>query len=474
MVAGRNDPCPCGSGKKYKKCCLREEDALTSRVQEVRHLLESVEGQLEEYAVALYGEDCLDEAWETFAEGSEDLEINGPEMQIFVPWVHYDWKPKGGRNGQYLAASFMQDHGADLSADERQVLEAAFAAPMSFHDVVEVRQGQGVVLRDILLGGERDVVERSGSQTLQVGDIVFARVVPFGPFALMVGSGAVPFPPIEKRVVLDLRKSLQGVESDRAAILKRALPELKTLYFGVAHRLMNPVPPKMCNTDGDPLEFHTLMYRTIDATEAFESLKSLAWGLADSELLVGAEFGKNGELRRVEFPWQVKGNKVNKTWDNTVLGHIEIDGRSLKVTVNSAKRAARIRKEIEKRLENFVTFVEDAVSSLEDALAKENRKQKSPKGALETAKAEEENARLQALPEVQTMMKQYIERHWESWIDEKIPALGGKTPRQAVRDRDGREMVEALLLDSERMDKKRGIPPVDYKVIRARLGLKAD
>ncbi|MFN9549485.1 MAG: SEC-C metal-binding domain-containing protein [Pirellulaceae bacterium] len=20
---GRNDPCPCGSGKKYKNCCLR-------------------------------------------------------------------------------------------------------------------------------------------------------------------------------------------------------------------------------------------------------------------------------------------------------------------------------------------------------------------------------------------------------------------------------------------------------------------
>jgi len=22
-TAGRNDPCPCGSGKKYKKCCLK-------------------------------------------------------------------------------------------------------------------------------------------------------------------------------------------------------------------------------------------------------------------------------------------------------------------------------------------------------------------------------------------------------------------------------------------------------------------
>jgi len=25
--AGRNDPCPCGSGKKYKKCCLGEDQA---------------------------------------------------------------------------------------------------------------------------------------------------------------------------------------------------------------------------------------------------------------------------------------------------------------------------------------------------------------------------------------------------------------------------------------------------------------
>ncbi len=24
---GRNDPCPCGSGKKYKKCCLDKDEA---------------------------------------------------------------------------------------------------------------------------------------------------------------------------------------------------------------------------------------------------------------------------------------------------------------------------------------------------------------------------------------------------------------------------------------------------------------
>lgn len=26
MKIGRNDPCPCGSGKKYKKCCLNKSE----------------------------------------------------------------------------------------------------------------------------------------------------------------------------------------------------------------------------------------------------------------------------------------------------------------------------------------------------------------------------------------------------------------------------------------------------------------
>ena len=31
MKTGRNDPCHCGSGKKYKKCCLAKDDAAESK-----------------------------------------------------------------------------------------------------------------------------------------------------------------------------------------------------------------------------------------------------------------------------------------------------------------------------------------------------------------------------------------------------------------------------------------------------------
>ena len=33
---GRNDPCPCGSGKKYKKCCLGQSRKKHWSLDEVR------------------------------------------------------------------------------------------------------------------------------------------------------------------------------------------------------------------------------------------------------------------------------------------------------------------------------------------------------------------------------------------------------------------------------------------------------
>ena len=32
--SGRNGPCPCGSGKKYKKCCLPREESAYQRTSE--------------------------------------------------------------------------------------------------------------------------------------------------------------------------------------------------------------------------------------------------------------------------------------------------------------------------------------------------------------------------------------------------------------------------------------------------------
>jgi len=57
-------------------------------------------------------------------------------------------------------------------------------------------------------------------------------------------------------------------------------------------------------------------------------------------------------------------------------------------------------------------------------------------------------------PEVRKQLQAVMQKQVESWIHQKIPALGGRTPMQAVRDPDGKEMVEALLLQWERHDER--------------------
>lgn len=52
--------------------------------------------------------------------------------------------------------------------------------------------------------------------------------------------------------------------------------------------------------------------------------------------------------------------------------------------------------------------------------------------------------------EARKRAQEFLQRQTEAWVHQKIPALGGRTPMQAVKDPDGKEIVEALLVEFER------------------------
>ncbi|MCR4304607.1 MAG: MbcA/ParS/Xre antitoxin family protein [Gallionella sp.] len=66
-----------------------------------------------------------------------------------------------------------------------------------------------------------------------------------------------------------------------------------------------------------------------------------------------------------------------------------------------------------------------------------------------------------------------MRQHYSKWPEEKLPALNGKTPLQAVKTKDGKEMVEALLMDIERRSRSGNMPldPAIIAELRERLGL---
>jgi hypothetical protein len=50
-------------------------------------------------------------------------------------------------------------------------------------------------------------------------------------------------------------------------------------------------------------------------------------------------------------------------------------------------------------------------------------------------------------PELQAIEAELARKHWDAWLDTKVPALGNRTPRQAAKTASGRERLEALLAD---------------------------
>jgi hypothetical protein len=111
--------------------------------------------------------------------------------------------------------------------------------------------------------------------------------------------------------------------------------------------------------------------------------------------------------------------------------------------VNSAERVRKIRRTIERRLGSGVRFKMDEITPfrLEEIFASAQRPE---------VKTPPSHESLIQNPEVQQYLAETMRAYWEGWVDMKIPALGQRTPREAVRTADGREAVEALLVDFER------------------------
>lgn len=473
---GRNDACPCGSGKKYKRCCLAEQAAAYNQWaadheannQLTRDLIRFAMGffwkELEKSAIPgaqpwfdpknpqLAFETILQSAWQDFEmlDYPEPLEDHDQERQIFMPYFLFHWHPAGPPRGKkatrragLISEMYLEEKGQQLTKAERLFLEQATTQPLSFFEILWSKPGERMEVRDILIGGETEVIERLGSGTLKQGDIVYGQVWNLAGYSIFGCLAPLAIPPKWKSEVIGLRKKLRRkiAKKERelcAEDLVRYAEDVREIYLDLRDTLY--APPRLANTDGDPLAFCTLSFQIESAEAAFKALAPLAVGLAKNELLADAEFDEAGRLRKVEFDWLKKGNRKMASWENTMLGTIKISENSLVAEVNSENRARRLREEIETRLGGGAIHKSTVVKDLKEMAKSAPSREKS-------AKNEEELLRD---PELRSQLQEHLQGQVEAWVDQKVPALGGRTPRDAVKDPEGREIVESLLLGWER------------------------
>ena len=72
-------------------------------------------------------------------------------------------------------------------------------------------------------------------------------------------------------------------------------------------------------------------------------------------------------------------------------------------------------------------------------------------------------------------IEQVLHRHYANWADETIPALDGRTPRQAITTPAGLERVKGLLREYEEGERQQsaaqGRPAVSYQFLWDALGI---
>jgi hypothetical protein len=446
----------------------------------LRNLLDNYGDDLARFTAAAYGEEALLAAWDEFNSWDPDtpaLDDDIDELSLFSSWFFHVWAPERYEDPvddpalyeRTPSSVYLERKAEQLDPLLRQYLDACTRLVPSFYTVLRCDRERGFRLRDVITGDECEVVEISASHDLEVDDVIYALVVDVAGISVIEAVGETVIPPLHKIGIIELRQQLFGERRriDRDELLDVHI-EFRELYLAIAARIRQPVPRHMQNTDGDPIEPRKMVFDLAEPADAYHALKHLDAAASDTEHEQLIKRDAAGILTEVEFHWTRPDGKGALSDSGTMLGVIRIVGNRLTAEVNSRRRADKLRGIIERKLGKGVTFRMAEVVPLETHM--ERVTTRSPRhrdpglGQAEIAQ----------LPEVRDALRKMMAAHYETWPDEKIPALGNVTPRQAARTSEGREKVEALLTQYERDDVRQPFPvdPEIFQTLRQKLGLK--
>jgi hypothetical protein len=453
---GRNDPCPCGSGKKYKQCCLKAEEAKIARAandrseavpRAIRWLMSrhgrGVHQALDEGFFGTLNDDEYERLQLEHAEAFQGIMVNAME------WLLADGSlPIRGR--EHRVAELLLGRGGPLfSAEQRQWLELLTSTRLGLYEVADVVPGDSLLLKDILFPQQVPVLvrEKAGSRDVVKLDLMAARILPVGDHHEL--SGAVYAIPRHRSLdlIAELRHELEGLAPDSPEvkeILSVIIPAHWLEWFARPLEISQIVD----HSTGEPLLLITDYYRVED------------WAALGQAL--------SGET-------DIEGSR-SEGWARLFEGD---DGlRRSRLTIDPGRRPDQVKVSYhtQKYADEGRPWFE-AVSG--PAVVFRSREIADPKGILSQAQpgeVQETAVRDEIPPEVLgEVIEKRIRQLYADWADQPLPALDGKTPREAIQTPDGLEQVKFLLHTYEHGEAQQARaqqrPAVSYEFLWQELGI---
>jgi SEC-C motif-containing protein len=422
-VAGRNDPCPCGSGRKFKRCCLSKSGAApqfyssaernNALAKLMRFAARPKYKELHRAALALFWGDWLSEKPDHQLEEvmtSEQVEI------AYNSWLAFDFDRGGGRR---MLDDYLETEGNKLSSGELNYLNGLRGSHLRLYEILEVKPDQGFEVRDLWDDRRLYVRERAATRQIVVWDLVVARIGPGGDGETVFETIPYLFRAADKDDLLKgLRKAHQAFlhefpDKGIADFFRTMAPVFHKLWL---ERVALPPHPKLITGDGEPFIFAKVLFDLADRDAVIRSL-------ADRDDIVDQDDGS--------YVWLEPAGDLQRS-----VGTIIIEERRVVLETTSQKRAEKARDELANLFGGAARFRAISYEDVEQAL----------KRAPQTNEPKEPDIPIE---EQRKILGEYYENHYRKWLDEPVPALGNRTPRHAARLKTVRPKLVALLKDFE-------------------------
>jgi tetratricopeptide (TPR) repeat protein len=448
---GRNDPCWCGSGKKYKKCHLEADEKGEPEPDNFRAPRPPGRSAAEQKLRArllTFGQETLrkreiEEALAAFAGPAPTDDVAEDMARVeFLDWITHDYVAP--RLGGTLIEEFLRRAPGGLAAGDRHMLEEWQRSRYSLFEVQEVRQGSGVQVRDLLAGGEFFVHDVSSSNHMARWDCCLARSeatggrVMFSGIARMVPPHAVG--PLQEWAGAARRRS--GLSWD--PFLRANSHKLRQKASELVRKATDAL--QVVSFEGDPLVFSRSVYEVVDDG-------ALRTALDGSDPL-------EKEDDPGAYVWLSEENA--ESGGRRVFGHLRIAGGRLTLECSTRQRLERGKELLRGLAGAALRHKGDEFQSWESAMKSARKSSIKPAASSLPPEAEHE------------LVQKVLAEHYRKWPDMPLPALDGKTPREAAATSEGRSQLVELLKtfeNGEERNRREGRAWYDIGLLKAELGI---
>lgn len=190
---GRNEPCPCGSGKKYKQCHSPIDAELATAQRKLKRapdtLLPKLMDALDRFSIELPA--ALTRFWNGAYSVLDIKELDEHESrgsERFLTWFAFDAQDEQGLTPvQRLTAD---PEGLELSEAEAQVLAGWATVRLQPYTVIEVRKGFGLQVQPLFGDTLIELEDHAAAKRIEPGEVLIMHLIPAADAHYIAGAAA--------------------------------------------------------------------------------------------------------------------------------------------------------------------------------------------------------------------------------------------------------------------------------------------